>query len=125
MTFPAQPDRGPLVGGDSAIVDMLGRPRGVEGEGKRGEKPPIRDRVDLSMASKLQQVLQEALILRPRARAEVAGTLLRSLDAADDPQIEAVWAAEIERRILEVESGKVRLVPWERVRRQLTASLRP
>ena len=69
-------------------------------------------------------MLREALSLPPRARADIAGTLLHSLDVKDDPEIEAAWAAEIERRVNEVNSGKVSLVSWEQVRKRLRAGLR-
>jgi putative addiction module component (TIGR02574 family) len=76
------------------------------------------------MTTKARQVLREALSLPPKARADIAGTLLRSLDVEDDPDIEAAWAIEIERRLKDVESGKVKLVPWETVRRRLRATLK-
>jgi hypothetical protein len=60
------------------------------------------------VSPKAQQVLREALALSPRARADIAGTLLRSLDVEDDPDIEKAWAREVERRLKEIESGKVR-----------------
>jgi putative addiction module component (TIGR02574 family) len=68
--------------------------------------------------------LREALLLPPKARADIAGTLLRSLDAREDLNVEEAWAAEVERRVAETDSGKVRLVPWDRVRRRLRAGLR-
>lgn len=75
------------------------------------------------MSPKAQQVLREALALSPRARADIAGTLLRSLDVEDDPEIEKAWAREVERRLKEIESGKVKLVPWAQVGRRLRAGL--
>jgi len=62
--------------------------------------------------------------LPPKERAEIASTLLHSLDVEEDPDVEAIWAAEIERRLRDVESGKAKLVPWERVRRELRAGLK-
>ena len=76
------------------------------------------------MSPKALQLLREALSLPPKARADIAGTLLRSLDVEDDPDVEAAWAVEIERRLRDVQSGKVKLVPWEQVRRRLRAGLR-
>ena len=76
------------------------------------------------MSPRTQQVLREALQLPPKARADIAGTLLRSLDSGEDPNVEQAWAAEVERRVAEVDSGKVKLVPWERARRRLRATLR-
>jgi putative addiction module component (TIGR02574 family) len=74
-----------------------------------------------SMRSKAQQVLRSALALSPKARADIAGTLLRSLDATEDTDVEAAWAAEIERRLRQIDSGRAKLVPWEQVRRRLDA----
>ena len=76
------------------------------------------------MSSKAQQVLREALQLPPRARADIAGTLLHSLDVKDDADLDEAWSAEIARRIRQVDSGKVKLIPWEQVRRRLRASVR-
>ena len=69
-------------------------------------------------------MLREALQLPPKARADIAGTLLRSLDTTEDPNVEEAWAAEIDRRVAEVDSGKVKLVAWEQTRRRLRARLR-
>ncbi len=60
-------------------------------------------------------------------RADVAAQLLASLDdaAADDPaEVEAAWAAEIERRARRVIAGETLGVPWEDVRRRADAELR-
>jgi hypothetical protein len=75
------------------------------------------------MPSKVRQVLREALALPPRARADIAGTLLRSLDVPEEPGVEAAGLVEIERRLREVESGVAKLVPWDRVRRRLEATV--
>ena len=76
------------------------------------------------MAAKAQQVLQQALSLPPKARADIAGTLLYSLDRHDDADVDEALAAELERRVKDVESGKARLIPWEKVRRSLWAGLK-
>jgi putative addiction module component (TIGR02574 family) len=76
------------------------------------------------VSPRIQQVLKEALQLPPKARADIAGTLLRSLDSREDPNVEEAWAAEVDRRVAEVDSGKMKLVPWERTRRRLRATLR-
>ena len=76
------------------------------------------------MTLKTRKVLREALNLPPKARADIAGTLLRSLDDDDDPGVESAWAAEVERRIHDVDCGRVRLVPWTQVRRRVQATLR-
>jgi putative addiction module component (TIGR02574 family) len=60
-------------------------------------------------------------------RADVAAELLASLDdanAEDPAEVEAAWAAEIERRARRVMSGESAGVPWEDVRRRAEAELR-
>lgn len=64
-------------------------------------------------------VLADALRLEPDARAEVAAELLASLDGPADPDAEAAWDAEIERRIETIEAGTIRLEPWAEVKRRI------
>ena len=64
-------------------------------------------------------VLADALRLEPDARAEVAAELLASLDGPPDPDAEAAWNAEIERRIEAIEAGTIRLEPWSEVKRRI------
>jgi putative addiction module component (TIGR02574 family) len=67
--------------------------------------------------------LREALQLPPKARADIAGTLLRSLDSGDDPTVDDAWASEIERRVAQIDAKTVKLVSWSRARRRLRAGL--
>ena len=71
------------------------------------------------MSKAAQSVLVEALRLDVDARAELAVELLKSLDGPADPDAEAVWAAEIERRVEAIEAGTVELEPWEDVKRRI------
>ena len=68
-------------------------------------------------------VLADALRLEPDARAEVAAELLASLDGPADPDAEAAWDAEIERRIEAIEAGTIRLEPWPEVKRRIERDL--
>jgi putative addiction module component (TIGR02574 family) len=79
------------------------------------------------MSSRAQDVLREALALPIADRADVAAELLASLDdaQADNPaEVEAAWAAEIERRARRVMAGESVGLPWEDVRRRAEAELR-
>jgi putative addiction module component (TIGR02574 family) len=67
------------------------------------------------MESHAEQILETALNLPASDRAQIAATLLQSLDQASDPATEAAWAAEIERRLREMDDGRVTLIPWEQV----------
>ncbi len=64
-------------------------------------------------------ILKDALALPPEARAAVAGSLLESLDDQIDEGAEAAWEAEIARRLDDLDTGKVKLIPWATVRRRL------
>ena len=65
------------------------------------------------------KLLEEALKLSPEARAALAASLLESLDEGIDEDVEASWASEITRRIHELDSGTVTLVPWSEARRMI------
>lgn len=66
-------------------------------------------------------VLRDALALPAEARAAIAGSLIKSLDDdVVDEQAEALWSAEIARRIAEIDAGQVQLVPWAEVERRLS-----
>ncbi len=62
-------------------------------------------------------------MLPPKARADIAGTLLRSLDDNEETGVDAAWAVEVEDRLREIESGRARLIPWQRVRRRLDSAV--
>lgn len=79
------------------------------------------------MTSRANDLLREALTLPLDERADVAAELLASLDdaAAEHPaDVEAAWAAEIERRARRVLAGETTGVPWEDVRRRAEADLK-
>jgi putative addiction module component (TIGR02574 family) len=66
-----------------------------------------------------RSVFADALRLEPETRAELAAELLASLDGPVDPDAEAAWDAEIERRIAAIEAGTIALEPWEQVKRRI------
>jgi putative addiction module component (TIGR02574 family) len=69
-----------------------------------------------------QRLLEEALALPAQERADLAGTLLESLDQGEDEAVEDAWSEEIERRVEDVESGKVKTVPWSEARSRILAA---
>jgi putative addiction module component (TIGR02574 family) len=71
------------------------------------------------MPKAVTDVLADALRLEPDARAELAAELLASLDGPPDPDAEAAWNAEIDRRIAAIEAGTIRLEPWSEVKRRI------
>jgi putative addiction module component (TIGR02574 family) len=74
------------------------------------------------MGSKLELVEAEALQLTSGERAAFAQLLLASLD--EDTSIEEAWAAETERRIADIESGAVQVIPIADALAQVRASLK-
>jgi len=65
------------------------------------------------------ELLKEALQLPADARAALAGSLLDSLDQDVDEDAETAWQLEINRRIEDLDSGKVKTVPWSEARRRI------
>jgi putative addiction module component (TIGR02574 family) len=70
-------------------------------------------------SASFDELLRAALELPPHARAMLAGHLLDGLDDRQQTDIDAAWAEEIERRIRDVDEGKVRLIPGEEVLAEL------
>jgi putative addiction module component (TIGR02574 family) len=75
------------------------------------------------MTNQALEILQKALALSDEERASIAGSLLKSLDASTDEGVETAWAAEIDRRIDELDSGKATTVPWEELRARTLSRL--
>jgi len=63
------------------------------------------------MQTQFEAIEAEALKLTTTERAKLAEHLIASLD--EDTEIEDAWAAEVERRIAEIEAGTVQLIPAE------------
>lgn len=63
------------------------------------------------MPPSLASLEAQALMLSPQDRAVLADHLLASL--ATEQEVEEAWAIELERRIAEIESGRMPLVPVE------------
>jgi len=75
------------------------------------------------MTEEVSDLLKKALALPAEARAALAGSLLESLEDTVDASAEEAWSQEIARRIEELDSGKVKPVPWAEARRQISAIL--
>jgi putative addiction module component (TIGR02574 family) len=71
------------------------------------------------MTDELKSLLEKALNLPTEARAALAGFLIDSLDQETDEEAESAWSGEIAKRVSELDSGKVRSIPWSEVRRGL------
>jgi putative addiction module component (TIGR02574 family) len=71
------------------------------------------------MSRTFTDVWKEASELSEEDRAALAGLLIESLEGAPDPDVEAAWAVEIEKRVAELDAGTVKSIPWDRVRQRL------
>ena len=69
------------------------------------------------MGSEAKQLLDRAMHLSERDRAELAARLIDSLDAKAAADVDAAWATEIARRAGELDSGAAKGVPWSEARR--------
>jgi putative addiction module component (TIGR02574 family) len=73
-----------------------------------------------------EQLLAQALDLPPEQRGDLAARLIESLDPPgdDDPaEVEAAWAAEVERRMATIEDGTAVLVPGPEALAQIRGEL--
>ena len=68
------------------------------------------------MNAAAQEVLNTALQLPDRDRADLAASLIESLDRPFDSDSQAAWAEEVQRRLAELDSGTVKPVPWDEAR---------
>lgn len=61
------------------------------------------------MATHVETLEAEALLLPPAERALLVQALIASLDA--EAGVEEAWADEVERRNVQIESGEVQMMP--------------
>ena len=66
------------------------------------------------MPMTLDQIVEETRHWPPERIGELLDRLTEDLHSSE-PEIEAAWKSEIDRRIAEIESGKVKGVPAEEV----------
>jgi putative addiction module component (TIGR02574 family) len=76
------------------------------------------------MSNAARAIESQAMKLSTRARARLAQRLISSLDREADAGAEQLWMEEGERRLAELESGKVDGIPAEKVIRKARSALR-
>jgi len=76
------------------------------------------------MMQDAQELLKKALALPDKERADLAGSLIDSLDDTVNENAEAAWQEEIGRRLEDVQSGKVTTTSWDEVRQKGRTLLR-
>jgi putative addiction module component (TIGR02574 family) len=75
-----------------------------------------------TMSRAVRELYEEASGLPPNDRAELAGLLLESLEDQSASGTEEAWAREIERRMADYRSGRVKTLSWQEVRAHLHRS---
>jgi putative addiction module component (TIGR02574 family) len=75
------------------------------------------------MTQAAEEILQKALELPEEDRDRIADSLWRSVHGVGDESVEEAWTAETERRIAELDQGKVQTRPWSETLDKLQARL--
>ena len=68
------------------------------------------------MARLAKDIVKAAIQLPENERVLVVAELLASLEPGTDKDVDAAWAADIERRSREIKAGTVRPLSWKQVR---------
>jgi putative addiction module component (TIGR02574 family) len=66
------------------------------------------------MSDLVEELSRKALSLAPEERVRLAEALLATVQEVDH-EVEAAWDAEIERRVGDIDQGRVKLIPAEEV----------
>ncbi|MGA7221218.1 MAG: addiction module protein [Candidatus Acidiferrales bacterium] len=75
------------------------------------------------MSRNSSEFLKQALTLPVAERAELASSLIESLDEAENESVEDAWNAEILRRMEDLDSGRVAPVSLDEARRRLSSAI--
>ena len=70
----------------------------------------------------IDSLVQAALALPAKERAELVDELTASLEADGDAEIDGAWAVEIERRIAQLDRGEAKVVDGAEVFARLASS---
>jgi len=61
------------------------------------------------------RVVDEALSLPTEARLRLVDKLIAGLNPPSDKEVDRIWAQEAEKRVSEIDRGKAKIVPGEKV----------
>jgi len=64
------------------------------------------------MTQQGKNLLADALRLPENERADIAALLMDSLEPEEDANAESAWGVEIQKRIEDLQSGRVKALPW-------------
>jgi putative addiction module component (TIGR02574 family) len=73
--------------------------------------------------SALEKIRLEALRLSEAERADLAHSLVSSLNGPADADAESAWDAEILRRLAEIDAGSAKLIDREELRQRMRARM--
>ncbi len=76
------------------------------------------------MTRPAKEILNAVIKLPERDRLLIVEELLASLEPADDQDVDAAWAKEVDRRSRQIKQGIVRPIPWEEVKSQARKRIR-
>ena len=68
------------------------------------------------MTQAAKRIVNAAIQLPESDRLQIVEELLASLEPANDADVDAAWAVEVERRSREIKEGTVRPIPWDEVK---------
>jgi putative addiction module component (TIGR02574 family) len=75
------------------------------------------------MSREAAELLKKALSLPVQERADLASSLIESLDDSEDDSVAAAWDKEVARRMAEIDSGEVKPVSLEEARLRLSSAI--
>lgn len=76
------------------------------------------------MTRRAKELVDAAIKLTENDRRQIVEELLASLEPESDDNVDAAWAAEVERRSSEIEQDTVRPIPWSEVKAQARERVR-
>jgi putative addiction module component (TIGR02574 family) len=71
------------------------------------------------MSEQATRLLVEALNLPESERGDIAAGLIESLDSTSETGVDAAWSWEIRERLEDIQSGRVKPIPWSEARRMI------
>ncbi len=75
------------------------------------------------MGRTARAVLKDALALPEGERAEIAGSLLSSIEPSPEVGVEQAWRREVAARVAALDAGEIETIPWAAVRDRLLVKL--
>jgi len=75
------------------------------------------------MGDEAIEILKKALHLPVAERAELAGSLIESLDESQDESVQVAWDAEVARRMEDIDTGRIKLVSFEEARKKISSAV--